>query len=691
MAHSFQIGEFILVPSLNQLHCANQVYTLEPKVIDLLFFFTRQPNIIASREDIRSAIWGNITVSDHAINRLISQSRKALNDNKQPYKYIETVAKRGYRLVAKVSSLQDEVLTESVNPNKITQRVLLLAIIATIIVSTLYTFKSGLIAKETSLKINGGTINQISSMPGREWKPKYSSKGQLLTYLHFDKAAKKYHIMLKADQQKSAIIAFSTDKRISDYYWLPNQDRLMVATFDGQSCSIEQLELSKQYNQLVKTPFLVPCGSSPARAITWSQSDNKLYWIASRGELFRQKINAQKQPFTYLKTAIVEKVSAVEDIYEFSLSLSGRYLAILKHNNWERSDIDVYDIATNTQKTLLKSDLLIQAISWDSTNDNLIYVEDNEVNTLSIDGTVTNAGFNSESDLYNIYFSAEKYILLYATSNTKYQLVHLTKEADSTYSRSTPQWSSQVNERNPVYSHDGESIAFISQRDGQYGISIKEGNHTVRQLKLNELDLSQTLIRWSPNDQKLLFHSKKSLFIYYLKTDEYKQITDYNIYADVAGWSYREPGSVYFRSDFKGQMNIWLISIHSGEIKQITKDGGYSVNESQDGKYLYYSKEFEAGLWRIDLRTNKEILLINDFSKENYLSWYLTTQGIYYLYSNKQIPSIYYYSFNNQSEKIVWPYEPWLHGGFTISADQQNIYLGLKEQIEWNIMSVNTK
>jgi DNA-binding winged helix-turn-helix (wHTH) protein/tricorn protease-like protein len=490
MAHSFQIGDFILVPSLNQLHRVDQIYTLEPKVIDLLLFFAHQPDSIASREDIRSAIWGSIAVSDHAINRLISQLRKALSDNKQPYQYIETVAKRGYRLVAKVSLLQEDNLKKPIEL-KVSQKALWFGtIIAILIFCTLYVFRNELTIKETSLKINGGTIKQISAMPGREWKPKYSSDGQWITYLHFDKVTRKYHIMLKGDQQVSATVAFSTDKKMSDYYWLPAQNRLMIATFDGENCAIEQLEFSVKDHRLVKIPFLIPCGKEPARAIAWSPIDEKLYWIASRGELHRKKLHTKQQPFSALNNTLVEKVSAVEDVYQFSLSLNGRTLALLKHNNWERSDIEVYDISTEQRKTLLKSASLIHALSWDNANKKLIYVENNEVNTLAMDGTITNAGFNSESDIFNLYFSPDKSQLLYATTKTKYQLVHLVQEADGSYSKDYPRWGSQVNERNPVYSHDGESIAFISQRGGQYGIVIKKNNQPIRQLKLHGLDLS---------------------------------------------------------------------------------------------------------------------------------------------------------------------------------------------------------
>jgi len=692
MVNNFQIGEFVFIPSLNQLHHLGQVSTLEPKVIDLLLFFVQRPSLIASREDIRKAIWGNISVSEHAINRLISQLRKALSDNSQPYQYIETIAKRGYRFVATVRILDEgEKYTAKVETPYQPKYFWLVVVTIFGLLCLLFVFKEKLKISEQPFQINGGTIKQISAIPGREWLPEYSSNNQWVTFLHFDKVTKRFQIMLKGDQQTVVSSIFSTEKVISDYFWLPDQNRLLVATFDGEQCSIEQFELLKPFRTLVKTPFTVFCGLQPTRAISWSQIDKKLYWLEDNGELHRQKLNTQQLPFTIENFSVEEQVHSVLNAYHLSLSSNGKYLALLKHYQEERSEIQVYDIENNQLETIFKSHSFIHSLSWDNFNQQLIFVENNAIKILTLNGKVSIAGFNSENDIYNLYYSTQKSELLYATSNAKYQITHLTKQTNGSFEERSPQWRSQMNERNPVYSHDGKSIAYISQSGGQYGISIKADDKIIEPIKLQDLDLSQTLIRWSPDDQQLLFHSKNSLYIYSLATKKYKQITDDKIYADVVAWSYRDPTSIYFRSDLDGQMNIWLLSLKSGETKKLTVNGGFSGNESQDGKYFYYTKEHEDGLWRHNLTTKEDVLLLRSFSRENHLSWYLVEQGVYYLYSQDQVPSIYYYAFDGKHEQLIWRFNPWLHGGFTISPDEKNIYLGLKEQIEWNVMSVDTK
>jgi DNA-binding winged helix-turn-helix (wHTH) protein len=56
---------------------------------------------VVSREEIQNKLWPNDTVVefDHGINTAIKKLRIALNDSAEKPKYIETVARRGYRLM----------------------------------------------------------------------------------------------------------------------------------------------------------------------------------------------------------------------------------------------------------------------------------------------------------------------------------------------------------------------------------------------------------------------------------------------------------------------------------------------------------------------------------------------------------------------------------------------------------------
>ena len=64
---------------------------------------------VASREDIRSKLWPDDTAVDfdHSINVAIRTLRRALGDSASKPKYIETLARRGYRLMVPVEKITD--------------------------------------------------------------------------------------------------------------------------------------------------------------------------------------------------------------------------------------------------------------------------------------------------------------------------------------------------------------------------------------------------------------------------------------------------------------------------------------------------------------------------------------------------------------------------------------------------------
>lgn len=81
---------------------------LEPKASSVLLHLYRHAGQIVSKEALIQAVWPDTVISDDALLRCISRLRKDLSDDaKQPH-YIETVPKRGYRLICEVQFAETE-------------------------------------------------------------------------------------------------------------------------------------------------------------------------------------------------------------------------------------------------------------------------------------------------------------------------------------------------------------------------------------------------------------------------------------------------------------------------------------------------------------------------------------------------------------------------------------------------------
>ncbi len=83
---------------------AGEARALEPRVMDLLFLLASRPGEVFSREEILERLWPAVTVGEDALARSISKLRRALGDDPAAPVYVETIPKRGYRLVAPVAA-----------------------------------------------------------------------------------------------------------------------------------------------------------------------------------------------------------------------------------------------------------------------------------------------------------------------------------------------------------------------------------------------------------------------------------------------------------------------------------------------------------------------------------------------------------------------------------------------------------
>src|SRR5215469_16619275 len=102
MAGGFRLAEWAVEPQLNTLERNGHTVRLEPKVMQVLVTLSDQPGEVVSKEQIFKRVWPDTFVSDEVLTRSISELRKAFEDNPQEPKYIQTIPKGGYRLVAPV-------------------------------------------------------------------------------------------------------------------------------------------------------------------------------------------------------------------------------------------------------------------------------------------------------------------------------------------------------------------------------------------------------------------------------------------------------------------------------------------------------------------------------------------------------------------------------------------------------------
>jgi DNA-binding winged helix-turn-helix (wHTH) protein/dipeptidyl aminopeptidase/acylaminoacyl peptidase len=101
----FRLGEFEVLPESGELRGHGGVVRLRPLLMEVLLRLAARPGEVVRRETLLDEAWERRMVNDEVLSRAIAELRTALGDDARSARYIETLPKIGYRLVAQVEPL----------------------------------------------------------------------------------------------------------------------------------------------------------------------------------------------------------------------------------------------------------------------------------------------------------------------------------------------------------------------------------------------------------------------------------------------------------------------------------------------------------------------------------------------------------------------------------------------------------
>lgn len=109
IGHSYKFGEFTVDCDQKVLLRDGSPLPLAPKVFDTLLILVDNKGRIVEKDELIKRLWPNTFVEESNLTFNIQQVRKILGDNAREPRFIETVARRGYRFIAEVTKTQSAV------------------------------------------------------------------------------------------------------------------------------------------------------------------------------------------------------------------------------------------------------------------------------------------------------------------------------------------------------------------------------------------------------------------------------------------------------------------------------------------------------------------------------------------------------------------------------------------------------
>jgi len=107
MEGDFRVDRWLVQPQLNAIVSPDNISAqLEPKVMEVLVYLADHGGEVVSKQTLLQALWGHTFVTENALTRCIAALRKVFQDDAAEPRIIQTITKKGYRLIAQVSKLK---------------------------------------------------------------------------------------------------------------------------------------------------------------------------------------------------------------------------------------------------------------------------------------------------------------------------------------------------------------------------------------------------------------------------------------------------------------------------------------------------------------------------------------------------------------------------------------------------------
>lgn len=295
-AARFQVGEWLVDPAANVLRRGDETRHLRAKAMELLLLLIERKNETVSREEIVEKIWaGNEAVAAQGINNAIWSIRQVLDDEADAPRYLLTVPKKGYRLIADVRPLQASVATELprateqpetahteprstqppthlVNTRPARGWWAMVFVVLVVVAATIAWQLS-----ERTPVLHPVATRALTSYPGMEYLGQLSPDGKLLAFAWWQNTGKGIAYLRKPEDEAAELVRISeVNFDVTGLSWSGDSNRLAYIALDDRSdCRVALYSL-----QTRRTEYIGGCFAAWTPTLAWSPTQDQLVYTA---------------------------------------------------------------------------------------------------------------------------------------------------------------------------------------------------------------------------------------------------------------------------------------------------------------------------------------------------------------------------------------------------------------------------
>ncbi len=700
---NFYIGCWLVEPSNGRVRNGSHQARFEPKVMQVLVFLSKKAGRTVSRDELIDNVWNGTIVSEDAINRCISRLRRTFHADSGVR--IETLPKIGYRLLGEMreapgterSEIQEEPpAVPSTSSDRQPERASRWRRVwffggAIVLALALVLLASALLPKRAGDRALDFRVTPFTSLPGHEGMASFSSDGTHVAFAWRQPGSADSDIYIKTVGSDDMFRLTSDPAREYSPVWSPDGGRIaFVRLKDG----IAQLMIVSSLGGGERRIATYP--ASEGSDLSWNPTGDSIAFGGQREPGTQYRIYLASVADGSVSTLTNPPHSWIGDEYP-CFSRDGSKLAFVRNRAHGVSDIYLLDLRTRETRRLTSDNLKIHGIAWESDGRGVVF-SSNRGGGFSL----WRIGLNDEiptplpfggRHVDGVAVSPTSNRLLYQEWMASCGLLRL----DLSSTVSPPGLDTAGSMRfdwDPELSPDGQKMAFLSDRSGSAEVWVSDRNGD-RRLQITSFGGAYAkTVKWSPDNQRLALtappHGHFDVFVADPNGGGMTRLTSDESDDYAPAWS-PDGESLYFASNRSGRWEIWVMSREGKHPRQITRNGGKAALPSPDGRWLYYVKPDQSGIWRQPMSTEaEEELVIPDFQPVDWNNWEVTTSGIFFVTRpTTQDVFLHFYSPDTRERRQLMSL-PRLHydSGIDISPDGRFLLISSVAKSESDLVLV---
>ncbi|MBU2114553.1 MAG: winged helix-turn-helix domain-containing protein [Gammaproteobacteria bacterium] len=650
---TFQLGPWTFIPADFSIYDGDKRTELEPLLCKLLLCFAASPGAIVSRQQLVETIWQQSYVDDNAINRAISELRKALQHPVLPQSPIKTHHRKGYSLQlppAARPTQSGQVAPPAGTVTLAAKRKPLwwLSGVAVMVVTVITLWYWQLSPPAASQPVDRpkltelNIINQhkVTWFKGIESRPLVSPDKQLLAYSHSLPDGKIRVLVRKlggsAGQLLQEVALEQDGKLFSVQSWQPQSRNLLVQVVskDGSSCDYQNYDFSQYPQYLVST--LTSCAGFVLGNAQLSADGHTLYYSKSSGGMYSSNALLAENLISGSIQTLLAAPSAGLGVTMLALSADGSKLAYVLMPESNKPELYLYEPASREHSRIasLPMPLLLIGLEWSLDQQSLllpgsdailqIHLADNSQHILKLPEGVKVGELSLVAE-NQAYISG---LTPGSTTQAAMQLIKVSQPFDDSKRQISflhdAAGSSLALAVSPL---SADSYAFSANWTGGWQLWLNQNGEKRQLTELPNTEQPINSISWSGDGRYIAFIQQGNLYLY---DTQRQQLINKREHNDVgqALWLADNTGLILTRVEAQTQ-NLWQLDLVSNDFTQLTFVAGNFAQYSAAGELLYHK---DGKLYRY-VDGAKQDKLLEQNTDANYMAVWLQQGQRQYRYS----------------------------------------------------------